>query len=338
MILAIHALAHFLVDGLCVSTLFSAGLDGKALSAAVILYNSVAFSTQCLVGLWLDRRGHWLRYDAGAMLLVVLGFLLPIPALLRVCLCAAGNSVFHVAAGAMTLSAGRGRTRDLGIFVAPGAFGVTLATCFPGCGRYLLPALLLCIAAACYVWPRTPATLEFRPELDQPAERFPAGPVLLLTAAVAVRAIGGAAVQYAWKTGVTEAFLLTAFVFAGKLLGGWICDRLGPAKTGWISILPAAVCIALFSDFAVPALAGQFLLNLTMPVTLWLLYRALPGEPAFAFGLAASALWPGTIAGLLLPVSGAAGSCCMTVSFAFGLFAILYAAKKLGLLKGAHKK
>ena len=39
---------------------------------------------------------------------------------------------------------------------------------------------------------------------------------------------------------------------------------------------------------------GQFLLNLTMPVTLWLLYLAMPDSPGFAFGLAASALWPGT--------------------------------------------
>ena len=116
---------------------------------------------------------------------------------------------------------------------------------------------------------------------------------------------------------------------AGKTLGGFVCDRLGAAKTAWLSIPLAAVCIAFFSGYAVPSLLGQLLLNLTMPVTLWLLYRAMPGEPAFAFGLAASALWPGTIAGMLFQLTGPALWACVIVSFAFGLFAILYSVKTL---------
>ena len=79
----------------------------------------------------------------------------------------------------------------------------------------------------------------------------------------------------------------------------------------------------------IPSLLGQFLLNLTMPVTLWLLYRAMPGEPGFAFGLAASALWPGTIAGMLFQLTGPALWVCVIVSFVFGLFAILYSTKIL---------
>lgn len=58
-----------------------------------------------------------------------------------------------------------------------------------------------------------------------------------------------------------------------------------------------------------------------MPVTLWLIYRAMPESPGFAFGLAASALWPGTLAGQLISLTGAWNSALILVSFAAGLAA-----------------
>ena len=93
--------------------------------------------------------------------------------------------------------------------------------------------------------------------------------------------------------------------------------------------MPAAVCIAVFSAYPAPSLLGQFLLNLTMPVTLWLLYRAMPAEPGFAFGLAAAALWPGTVAGMLCANMCAALRFCVVVCFVFGMAAILYSVKRL---------
>ena len=161
--------------------------------------------------------------------------------------------------------------------------------------------------------------------------------IVLLTCAVAVRAVGGAAVAFPWKVGAGAAFAMTACVFAGKALGGFVCDRLGPARTAWISIPVAAVCIAFFAASMPLSLVGQFALNLTMPVTLWLLYRLMPEDPAFAFGLAASALWPGTIAGLLLTLTGPALWACVVVSFIFGLVAILYGANRLPKEEGGKR-
>ena len=328
MTLILNSFAHFLVDAVCVTTLFSAGAEGELLTLGIILYNTLAFSTQCLVGLLVDKYKYYLQFDTAAMVLIILGFALPLPFLIRVIIVSLGNSLFHVAAGTMTLTKSRGQAWQLGVFVAPGAFGVTLGTCFPRFGWLLCAALAVCAAAAGYVWTRTPQTLELRYE-EAENSRFPVGIVLLLTLAVAVRAVGGTAVNFPWKTGAGMAFLMTAFVFAGKALGGFVCDRLSAAKTAWLSIPLAAVCVAFFSAYAVPSLLGQFLLNLTMPVTLWLLYRVMPGEPAFAFGLAASALWPGTIAGMLFQLTGPALWACVIVSFVFGLFAILYAVRHL---------
>jgi hypothetical protein len=137
---------------------------------------------------------------------------------------------------------------------------------------------------------------------------------------------------------VTGAFLLTAFVFAGKALGGFVCDRLGAKKAALISIPAATVCIALFYGSAAASLLGQLLLNLTMPITLWLLYCAMPDAPGFAFGLAASALWPGTLGGMLIELTGPARRVLLLLSFLFGLWAILFSADPEKSRKDRHRK
>ena len=85
------------------------------------------------------------------------------------------------------------------------------------------------------------------------------------------------------------------------------------------------------------SLIGQLLLNLSMPVTLWLLYRLMPQDPGLAFGLAASALWPGTIFGMYIKLTGPAAKALIILCFLFGLFAVLYSER---IIKGGkdHEK
>lgn len=320
MTLLLNSFSHFLVDALCVTALFSAGEAGDALLTGVLLYNTLAFSTQCFVGLLIDRCRSCKAPELASFALVLLGFALPLPYLLRIALFGLGNSLFHVAAGTVTLRRSGDRAWQLGIFVAPGAFGVTLGTLYPRFGWVLAALMLVC----------TVLLLLDKPEPEgwqgsaKTASAFPALPVLLLTAAVAVRALGGVAVSFLWKETALDAFLMTAFVFAGKCAGGFVCDRLGAKRSAWLSIPLAAVCVAFFSPSMPLSLAGQLLLNLTMPVTLWLLYRLMPDSPGFAFGLAASALWPGTIAGRFISLSGPYLRAFVIVTFLFGLAAIVY--------------
>ena len=335
MLLLLNSLAHLLVDGLCAATIFGpvAAAVGSV-SELAMLYNTLAFSTQCLVGLAADRIRRHGAAAAASMALLVLGFALPLPAWVRVCCIGAGNSLFHVAGGAMTLERSAGKAGPLGVFVAPGAVGLTLGTLWPGLGT-VFAVLLACCALA--VIPLERASAAARRDEEDADPSVGAAIPLLLTLAVAVRAVGGTAVAFPWKSGAALALALTLCVFAGKTAGGFLCDRLGPGKSALLSVLPAAALIAFCSAWAVPSMAGQFLLNLTMPVTLWLLYRALPDAPGFAFGLAASALWPGTIAGQLMHLTGPLLWLCVIVSFVFGLGAILWSEKELKK-KGALQK
>lgn len=324
-LLWLNAVSHALVDGVCAAALFGPLRQGGDWSVLVLIYNTLAFSTQCLVGLLTDRLRRRGVTAALAMAAVALGLLLPLPVWVRLGCLGLGNSFFHVAGGTLTLERSEGRAWPLGLFVAPGAVGLTVGTLWPAAGPWLAALLLLCAALT--------------PGQARPAPAIPSRPTdgdagitvpLLLTLAVAVRAVGGSAVSFPWKAGPAAALALTACVFAGKALGGFVCDRLGAGKTALFSMLPALVLVAFCADWAAPSLLGQLALNLTMPVTLWLLYRAMPDEPGFAFGLAASALWPGMAAGQLMTLTGPALWLCVITSFGFGLWAILVSEKRIG--------
>lgn len=330
MILFINSIAHLLVDGACAAALFGKLGDNPSFTAMVLLYTTLAFSTQGLVGLAADQVKRHAIYGSAAMLFVAAGFFLSVPPWVCVCILGIGNSFFHVAAGIMTLEESNGRAGKLGVFVAPGAIGLTAGTLWPAAGAFFAIALCACAAVLLFVTRRSYASCSgsamantVRPDLAV---------IALLTLSVAVRAIGGTAVCFPWKITSALTMLLTCFVFAGKCAGGYLCDKIGVKKTAWLSIIPAAILIAFCSEWMVSSLAGQLLLNLTMPVTLWLLYRAMPDSPGFAFGLAASALWPGTLIGKMM--SGQYLWLCVLVSFAFALMSILFAEKRI--LRGKH--
>lgn len=323
MLLFINAFAHFCVDGLCGCVLFGR-LPESALSL-ISVYNMLAFTTQCLVGMIADRWKEQRWAESISMLSIILGWFLPVSPVMRVFLVGLGNSVFHVTGGVMTLKRSSGRALELGLFVAPGALGITMGTLWPGLGDLFAVLLFICCVLILVLEPKTKED-----SLVYNNSRPDWVVMILLILAVAVRAVGGTAVNFSWKTTSALTVCMTVFVVAGKMLGGFFCDRIGPLKASLISIIPASILIAWFSDLAIPSMIGQLALNLTMPVTLWLMYRCIPESPGLAFGLAASALLPGTLAGRLMKLTGPALWICVLISFLFGLIAIIISLKRMG--------
>lgn len=321
-VLATNSISHLLVDAACASALFSCGGD---LMILALVYNTLAFSTQCLVGLFTDRLFSTARLTLIASLAVALGCDLPLPDLLSVIIVGLGNSLFHVAAGTTTLKMSEGRAAPLGIFVAPGAIGLALGTLFPWLGMLYSALLVVFAALSLRFHSRVPAFLNLPPP-QKPAKTWV---IAVLIAAVAVRAIGGSAVSFPWKNGAGLTLLTVLFVYMGKTLGGFACDKLSARKTAVVSIPIAALCIAFLSAYIAPSLIGQLLLNLTMPITLWLLYKAMPDSPGTSFGLAASALWPGTLLGGLISLTGSLLWLLVLICFALALIAILLSYKEL---------
>ena len=187
MFLLFDAIAHLLVDALCAATVFGPVRAAGEFGMLMLLYNTLAFSTQCIVGIAADRiRRHGLAVPL-SILITAAGFILPLPRLWRIVLIGCGNSVFHVAGGSRTLEKSGGRAGPLGVFVAPGAIGVTLGTLWPDAG-VVFAALAVPVAVLLAVLSAR-AAKSAEDHGNHPAKRSgktPVLPVILLTVAVAV--------------------------------------------------------------------------------------------------------------------------------------------------------
>lgn len=340
--LIINAIAHFFVDAVSASLVFGVAgmhLSDERFALAILLYDTIAFLPQCLIGLLTDRLGRCrLLAGVSATLMGVVWFASGIPVFGRVFLVALLNACFHVGAGSVTIEDSTGKATPLGIFVAPGAMGLTLGTFYAGSGN-LYAAGLLAVSVALLICAkkfgdRLPIADQisnaggsaYGMKIPKPKEFDAPGAgnvMILILCAVAIRAIGGTAMTFPWRTTDALAVLMTLFVLIGKGAGGILADKLPLRHIVLITIPLSAVLIAFGSGSMFCSLLGQLLLNLTMPITLWLLTRAMPASPGFAFGLAAAALWPGTIIGTLLPLTGPALRILVLICILFGVYAVL---------------
>ncbi|MBQ7146219.1 MAG: hypothetical protein IJR95_05575 [Lachnospiraceae bacterium] len=336
--LILLSLCHLLVDGICATVLINDPGDA-AWAASLLLYNTMAFSTQCLTGMLPDKYGRGESFVLLSALLLAVGAAgASLPLLLRSVFLGLGNSLFHVSGGYITLKESDNMT-PLGIFVSPGAVGLFLGGTFPGLripfmGLLMLLAGLLALGAE-------KRGKEERSSGEKPGIQAPVLPEDSLTwkgaalyagfllLAIAARALGGAAVSFPWKNGLLPALLLTLAVFLGKCSGGFLADRFGIKKIALLSAPLAMILTAFCGQWMLPSLLGQWALNLSMPITLYLIYRLYPNSPGFAFGLAASALWPGVLLGNIVRPSGFWAPLMVLVCLGTGLAAILLTERRL---------
>lgn len=326
-LVGIATLMHFLVDGLCLccTYLLTSPFNLPHLAAIFITYNLLAFLSQPFTGWMADRirHKHWMLLGA-VMLLAVAVLVTPlvmssggestmfaVAALLGI-----GNSLFHVWGGKQVVLQVGNDIRALGVFVSTGAFGLAVAMVF--CSWMLLYIFLiaLIVLATAYVMTdkseshghiqskKLPTTSAHRSPLNpQPspnsAQHSTLNPqrvmfVLAIAAFVMFRSYLGK--EFSLGAANTDAMILLAgFVtMLGKMAGGWISRWMGVVKALTIILIVVLVCMLTQRYSPVlPALAGLFMINCTMPITLYLANSVLPEREGLAFGILAAALMPG---------------------------------------------
>lgn len=292
----LYAAAHFLVDGVCAWAMLG-HLGGDY--TGLLIYNFCAFVLQLPLGAVLDRLGGRkmpLCFAWAGCVLTVLGALVH-PAVLGL-----GNALFHVGGGVDVIRDG-GRCEKLGIFVAPGAMGLYLGGLIAGKSPWLLvPAAAALAALLCFV--RSPGGI-----FPAPTQKPPFFLTVCCFAVVVLRSFVGFQVVFPWKTGAL-AFAAVCAVVLGKMAGGVLAARLGARRVTLISLISTAVCYAL-GDLPLFGLSALLCFNMTMPLTLYALWRRFPEYPGSVFGSLTLALFVGflpTYFGMDLPIGGIFGS------------------------------
>ncbi len=306
--LCLNSLLHFLVDGVCACCLFQLLADITTVNtvAVVLTYDILAFMTQPLTGWLVDAMKQRQR-----MLIAAVAFLITatVTALIVgrwpfiiATLLGIGNSLFHVWGGRATTVSTRNDIRAHGVFVSTGALGLTSGIMFHSWWLLTVYAVLLCATAV----------LALRYDQNEEVEECidPSTPLFKLESLTHQEilrpiAVAGIMLFVLFRAWIGERFTMdvdrtlplvaaiTCLVWIGKASGGWIALRLGLVTTICIVIAGIGVCWILHSSSTAAMLAGLFLLNTTMPVTLYLANVFLPRRPGLAFGLLAAVLVPG---------------------------------------------
>lgn len=308
----LYSITHFLVDLACAYLLFSKIFGKEQWLLCVLLYNFCAFALQMPIGLLADR---WNRNAICAALGCIFvaaaygcgGF--PIAMALAA---GVGNCMFHVGGGIDVLNQSREKSGLLGIFVAPGAFGLYIGTMYgklsTDAAAYIVLALLLMALLTLllqYAPGRTfksdnePLSFQTKSLADTAGQiglkaAAAAGAMACLFLVVCLRSYVGMTLSFPWKGEGSWGLVLVCAVVLGKMAGGVLADVFGALKTTVLSLGLAAI-LFLFYGYPLAGIAAVLLFNMTMPITLWAVARILPGGKGFTFGLLTFGLFLGFI-------------------------------------------
>ena len=295
-VIALLSLMHMGVDFLCAFALFGRFIGRYA--DLFFLYNFCAFALQMPLGTLLDElTARARRKYLPGLLFTLAGILLTTAgALWSPLILGIGNALFHVGGGVLTIREDDLSQLDgqgLGVFVAPGALGLTAGILLKGnhYSALLLLVSLLQFFLFFFLF-RLRDRLSDQPPGETADKEGALLMILLCFLVVALRSFIGMAVTFSWKKGTALILLSTLSLACGKSAGGFLSHIFGMRKTIIASLLFAAA-LYYYGDnpiFGIPAL---FFFNMTMPLTLYLLAGKMKGSPGLAFGILTFALFIG---------------------------------------------
>ena len=303
----VTTMLHFLVDGLCVCSLYMMVpfFHSAQIMVYIFVYNVLAFMSQPLTGIMVDmleRKDKMLCASVVGLLLAVCavavlpyteGKLLQSVGFVVSVLLGMGNSLFHVWGGKRIVMQVGNEIRHLGVYVSTGALGLSVGLLFHS---WLLVCILLsCIClllVVCFFSPEFPVSSISR-KIDSVSFTSEMGFVawlliILIMLFVSFRSFFGNVMSSMVAMDDVMVLVVGVVSMLGKMAGGWMAHRWGIVR---IMLLLSLLVVACF--WMHYGLLGMFVINCTMPITLFWANALLKGREAIAFGLLAFALVPG---------------------------------------------
>jgi predicted MFS family arabinose efflux permease len=280
-----------------------------------VVYNVLAFLTQPFTGMLADgaKQRHWLLLSSIILLiLAVLETVCVMPycsaesmVLLMVLsvLLGIGNSLFHVWGGKETAVRTGNDIRALGVFVSTGAFGLAVGSVFLSRALMLCLLLGICILALAFLRIDTTKQIDAI-EVDSDSKVY-SKPLVWALLILIMLIVAGRSFLGESFTGVIDktpmvVLLIGALTMMGKMAGGWLVKWMGMVTSIILLVAGVIICLVAKGNHIGIALAGLFMLNCTMPITLYWANVMLKGHEGLAFGLLAASLIPGYLIATLL--------------------------------------
>lgn len=314
MVTIIYAVLHFLVDLLCAFSMFSGYIRSENGYIWILLYNFFAFAVQLPIGIifdYLKLRVDRERLSAGfsiAGIMLTAAGVFTNPVVLGL-----GNAFFHIGGGTHSIYEDHERGlkgKALGIFVAPGALGIYLGKAFRDAFNFyffiiiLLVAVVLTTLILCKLTKHNTTKAD---ELCKPSnedyfqiENTPSINKLTLNILIIsvcfiivfFRSYIGMALSFSWSGTIIASLLTIIAVVLGKIFGGFFISVLGKYRSFVLSLTVASVSL-LLGNYIIFGLIGVFFLNVSMPITLYILVDRFRKYEGTFFGLLTLGLFAG---------------------------------------------
>lgn len=262
----------------------------------VTLYAIIGFGGQLPVGFWMDRKRFIKPFAIASFILLPLAVLSSFFSLGTAIIFSGLASAFvHVTGGTICLQVHKDKTGPLGIFTAPGVLGLTAGSLF-GQSGIIIPVLVLIsvfiLAFVIFKQPFVDYPSSEKKESELDAHDLIMLAILLL---MCFRSLIFDVVNYAAENVENGIFYLGVSAFAGKIVGGFLADKIGLKKFIYTTLSIAFLLFQFGKENIYALSAGVACLQSSVPVTLLLMSRSLPFYPATAtaFSLGTSIILAG---------------------------------------------
>jgi FSR family fosmidomycin resistance protein-like MFS transporter len=259
-----------------------------------LIYNVLAFGGQYFAARFLEKFSNLkLIITACALFnLAAVSLFQWIPQLSLV-LAGCASAVYHVAGGSACLK--ENKAAPIGAFAAPGIVGLSLA----GYLSYLKIDIWLMLSIVCIVFVGMVQFIQFpalrkndKVEEENDHRGFDNHDVLmiLLLGIISLRSAIWNIFQIIHEHNYTWLLAIAASAFIGKILGGWISDKIGWKLYSFVSLIAAMPLVSFFKEEIVLFCIGIGLLQSAIPANTAMMIEYCKGRKergiAFSFGTA----------------------------------------------------
>jgi FSR family fosmidomycin resistance protein-like MFS transporter len=252
----------------------------------IVIYSIIGFGGQLPVGFWVDYKKKLKPFATISLIAlpasILLFFIHPETGII---FSGIASAFVHVTGGAVCLNINDNKTGTLALFTAPGVLGLTIGGAM---GMFTIYSLCIVAVAVMIVGilimrnnlPIYKAAEKKQSELDT-HDYIMLGILLLMCFRSFIFDIINH-VAHDYENGI---IIIGISAFAGKIMGGFVADKIGWKKFVYIT-LPIALLLFQFGKENIYALAfGIACLQSSVPITLLLMSRSLPLYPATAAAL-----------------------------------------------------
>lgn len=298
--ITLYTLLHFLVDALCAVAIFTFLYNDNYDNCLLVffLYNGLAFLTQPLVGLLIDKYPHPHLFLLLGVSSILIAFITKDIVILATILLGIGNSFFHISGGKYVTAHSRNNIIALGIFVSTGALGLCFGQYF--FTEYVMYGFLAVMFLLTFIILLSKEELITTERFANKSSKGSIAFVLtLLLVVVFIRSFVGKITVLEFDTNKYIFLGIAIATTLGKMLGGFVAKYLGIFKTTMLSMVVSIVMLCLFTKDLPCILIGIFFFNFSMPITLHLANKTLKSYNGVAFGALAAVMFPGYLLGML---------------------------------------